>query len=57
MQPGSKPIGGEGARPTAAATNLARANRRTALVLGLIAFVIYAYFILRHVFAGGAAGG
>lgn len=30
--------------------DVARANRRTLLVLGLVAFGIYAYFILRHVF-------
>jgi hypothetical protein len=34
-----------------------RASRRTAVVLGLIAFGIYAFFILRHVLrAQGQAG-
>jgi len=33
----------------------ARANRRTAAILGLIALAIYAYYILRQMFLAGGA--
>ncbi len=48
IERGQRPVGETPSGSSHA--DVARANRRTLLVLGLIAFGIYAYFILRHVF-------
>lgn len=44
------------ARPAVDSAALARRNRRTALVLGLLALLIYGYYILRQVLASEGGG-